>query len=598
MNGGESDMSELKPVESQSSPNSTPPEPTIQVGAGLDFTSPDSPLAPYYLQTSHVVAVGIIGVIFLFLNFVPLWHTDIWGHLKFGQYTAENGSLPPGNPFNPFLTEEVASNHYSWLSQLGFYTLFRVGESAAGGDVVQQMAGGVNVLRFTHALLTALIFTSLLFAMYRLTGSFRLAVVGLILTILLNALNGAIFRPQLVGELCFALVLLVVSRAQLSRWTVLLIPTVMVLWANLHGSFPIGFVLLGMLGLGKILETLWGQSWKLSEVWADSDIRQLACSLVLSIVGVSFLNPMGPWIYVQTLAMTQHPVVLSMDEWQPLLFQTTSGPMWFYVGTLGILLCAVVYARRLPSLTMCLVLVAFGVQPLLHQRALLWWFLVLPWAICPLLAVQGDNRFSNWIEEQDAPSFKKTLLAATLAIVFVLWSIPCQWAISGHPTKIENSVSDGTPWQLVTQLTQAKPDAEPWSPELQTWLKKYYPEGKFKGPIFTSETSGDYLVYALPKEMPVFMYAHVHLVTKEHWTQCRAVRFGSKHWKAVLDYHGINLVVVEAELNAPLRKRLQESSDWKILIDQTGDGSIPDPRCRLLVAYRKQPIRPANKTSE
>ncbi|MGF1579540.1 MAG: hypothetical protein ACFCD0_09270 [Gemmataceae bacterium] len=591
-------MSEVKRVESQLSATPIPPEPTIQVGAGFDFTSPDSTLAPYYLQTSHVVAVGIIGVLFLFLNFVPLWHTDIWGHLKFGQSIVENGSLPTGNPFNPFLTKEINSNHYSWLSQLGFYTLFRISESSAGGDTVDRMVGGIDALRFTHALLTGIIFTLLLFALYRLSGSFRLALLGLTLSILLNVPNLAVFRPQLVGELCFVSVLLVLSRAQMSKWTFVFLPTIMMFWANLHGSFPIGLILLGLSLVGRTSEALWEKSWKVGEVWADPTVKQLSYSLVGALLAVGLLNPVGPWIYVQTLTMANHPVVLSMDEWQPLRFQATFGPSWLYIGTLVILLGSIVYARKLPSLTMGLFLLAFGLQPLLHQRGLIWWFLVLPWAITPLLAVQRDNWFSNWVEEQSEASLKNTIIAGAMALVILLWSLPCQRVISGQPSKIETAVSDGTAWELATQLTQAKPDAEPWSAELQTWLKKYYPEGKYKSPIFTTATTGDFLVYTLPKEAPVFLYAHVHLVSEELWNQSQAVRLGTKYWKNILNYHGINLVVVEAELNPNLRTKLREDDDWKILVDQTGDPSIPDPRCRLLIAYRKQPIKPTKKAAE
>src|SRR5687768_1284098 len=75
------------------------------LGAGLDYSDPNSPLARFYLNTSHVIAVVILGVLFLFLNFVPLWHTDVWGHLRFGRWIVEHQQLPEGNPFAPLMNQ-------------------------------------------------------------------------------------------------------------------------------------------------------------------------------------------------------------------------------------------------------------------------------------------------------------------------------------------------------------------------------------------------------------------------------------------------------------------------------------------------------------
>jgi hypothetical protein len=47
------------------------------LGAGIDFSDPNSPLARYYCRSSHVAAAVVLGLIFVFFGFVPLWHTDI-----------------------------------------------------------------------------------------------------------------------------------------------------------------------------------------------------------------------------------------------------------------------------------------------------------------------------------------------------------------------------------------------------------------------------------------------------------------------------------------------------------------------------------------
>src|SRR5215468_415389 len=103
------------------------------LGAGIDFTDPNSPLAKWYCRGSHVVAALIFAAIFIILNFAPLWHTDIWGHLKFGQWIVQQARLPEREPFCPFATEGAGFIHYNWLSQAGLYALYHLGELLAGG---------------------------------------------------------------------------------------------------------------------------------------------------------------------------------------------------------------------------------------------------------------------------------------------------------------------------------------------------------------------------------------------------------------------------------------------------------------------------------
>src|SRR5207245_772936 len=146
---------------------------------------------------------AVLCVIFVILNYAPLWHTDIWGHLKFGRWIVEHGELPARDPFCPFASEEVGSIHYSWLSQTCLYAVYHVGEILAGGGPLERMAGGVAMLRLVHALLVVLRLGTLLVAFRRLSGSWPLAVAGVVLLIGLSLGNLAIMRPQVFGELGF-----------------------------------------------------------------------------------------------------------------------------------------------------------------------------------------------------------------------------------------------------------------------------------------------------------------------------------------------------------------------------------------------------------
>src|SRR5438876_6949829 len=86
------------------------------VGAGIDFADPNSPLARYYLRTGHCIAAAILAVVLIILNFSPLWHSDIWAHVRFGDRLLQSHAFPDGEPFTPFGDKTVGPIYGPWLS--------------------------------------------------------------------------------------------------------------------------------------------------------------------------------------------------------------------------------------------------------------------------------------------------------------------------------------------------------------------------------------------------------------------------------------------------------------------------------------------------
>src|SRR5207253_1629684 len=79
-------------------PDAPAARPEPRIGAGIDFSDPHSPLAPFYLRTPHVVAVAAVLAVFVFGTRVPLWHTDVWGHVKYGEWMVQNRAIPDRAP--------------------------------------------------------------------------------------------------------------------------------------------------------------------------------------------------------------------------------------------------------------------------------------------------------------------------------------------------------------------------------------------------------------------------------------------------------------------------------------------------------------------
>ena len=558
-------------------------------GAGIDFADPDSVLAPYYLRTSAVVAVALIAVVFLLINYAPLWHTDIWGHLKFGQWMVQNWCLPERDPFCPFADGDMGAIHYSWLGQVGLYTLYHAGELVAGGDALERMAGGAALLRFGHALLVVLRCVALLAAFRRLSGSPALAVVALALVLGLSIGNIAVLRPQVLGELFLACLLLALSRPVLSRRALILVPLLLVVWANAHGSFAAGLFLLAVAAGGRALEALRASGrWSLRGVLADPQLRRLLRVLAVSILAVAALNPSGPAIFLETLRMTAHPNVLAQDEWQPLHFHLGDGGQWLYLVILGLLAATLLGSRCRVSPTMLLLILVFGGQPLFRQRMLVWWLMVAPWIMVRYWPAWRERWRGREASTASVASFRKTLAAGTLIVLALLWSIPGQWLLAGQPVPLERALSGGTPWRLTYQLAHPAANDARGLPMLQTLLAEHYPEGRFTGCVFASETLGDLVLWDLAPRTPVFIYTHVHLFSPAHWQRCLAVRSGSP---AASDPGPLSREPggCRAGFQPAASPLPRQERGWKVLVDESVHPDKRDPRQRLFIAVRCQP---------
>lgn len=575
---------------SDSSPLSPTP-PTESSPVTRDAIGPEgpSPLAPYFLRSSEVIAVALLAIAFLLMSRRPLWHTDVWGHLKFGQWIVQHRQLPAQEPFSPF-TDQQSYIHFQWLTQVGTYLVFAAGESLAGGDELHRLSGGVEMLALVFSLLGLLRWLLLLLAYRRIGGSMPLACVGLLLGLLVGLFYGNMQRPQVVGEVFFAALLLALSRPVLSLRALLLLPIGFVLWANAHGSYAVGLILLGVVFLGRIFTV--GRAaglWDGKAILRDAQAHRLFLVGLTSATAIALLNPHGPWLFVYTLRFSENPNIASLVEWQPLDFQWEVGPHWEYAVLCVVVIATQILSPRLMPPTSLFLCGSFGIFPLLQRRMLSWWIPLVPWIVLPEWVELGRRISWPWLHYRSEANGAKTVMAACLLLLALLASPAVKWLRSGQPRPPDVS-SPGTPWKLAAQL-RAAPSDKPYYPELADALKRGYPEGRFRGRIFASETQGDYLLWALPPDYLVLIYAHLHLFSPEHYQDCLTVLKGEPGWRDILDRYVVNLVVIEVEEHPQLTEALKADGDWRIVVDETGLQQKRDPRTRLLIAVRKTPLR-------
>ena len=232
---------------------------------------------------------------------------DLWGHITFGRDIISTGQIVQADHY-AFTSDRPWVNH-EWLSEIVF----------AG---VYDQAGSTGLVFFKLLMIAAL----LALVWRHLSRRHPSAIVTAALIVL--AFVGTFWRthtvrPQLFSVLFFAILLVIMTRAdQGRRRGLLLVPPLMALWVNFHGGWIVG---LGVLGIWTALRIV------------DSRIR-LNERLILAVAGLgavaaTLLNPYGAgmWSFLAETVRLGRP---DIEEWGSVLtYPVALGGPWLLTLT-------------------------------------------------------------------------------------------------------------------------------------------------------------------------------------------------------------------------------------------------------------------------
>jgi hypothetical protein len=267
------------------------------------------------LQTKLLIAALALLVAAIALCLNRDLNGDLYLLLFSGRYVAHHGPVTT----DPFPTIEHGRQwlNQQWLSEVGFY----------GGERVV----GTTGITILYAVLLGLPLALVLGAIRRKGTSQMLVVAALYVPGIL-----AIIHPRAAGLtlLLFAvLVLLVIVGMRLDPdarprtgppiWMLAAIPLLFALWANLHGGFIAGLLLIGAVAVGLWIDGRRGQPWA-----PGAHIAVLAGAGVLAAVAVTFATPLGTDIWSYILSFRNSALKLASTEWEPV---THSAPAAAFV---------------------------------------------------------------------------------------------------------------------------------------------------------------------------------------------------------------------------------------------------------------------------
>jgi hypothetical protein len=340
--------------------------------------------------------------------------------------------------------------------------------------------------------------------------------------VVLGAAAAAVFwspRPQMFSFMLGALVLYLLHLYKRERFDRLwLIPLVMLIWANLHGGFAIGFIFMFGSIAGEVLGNLFNGDDPDVVSWGR--LRKMVIVAAVSIPVIA-INPSG----VQMLGYPFRTVGIGalqdfIQEWASPNFHQPS--VWpFMVLLLGVLAAAGLSSRRIDWTDLTLVC-GTAVMALTSGRNIA----VFAIAATPVLS----HHFTVWLADRGWQMKLRRRMSRTMLIVN--WTLLVLIALGGT-VKIAAALNEKT-------VRKAQEDRFPV--ELAEYLNQTPPPGN----MFNSYNWGGYLMFAAPN-VPVYVDGRTDLYDDAFLRQYLNIVFIREGWQTALDEQQIGFVAIEAD---------------------------------------------------
>ena len=467
-------------------------------------------------KTESLFIVVVMLMVFGIATITPT-DTDMWWHLRAGDEMWRQGKILLKDTFSYTRTGAPWVNAF-WLSDLGLYGLLKLGGF------------------FAITLTLALIAVTLMSIIYiHMDGNIYLRGLLILLAMIGIHPNWAA-RPQLLSFLLLAALDYFLDRHRLhKRQPLWVLVPIFALWANLHGGFIWGILLLTATIIGEVLDNLLNNLPRLN--WKD--IGSLILWSVLAGLAVS-INPNG--ILLWRLPFDQIQVSLSIAEWLSPDFHQ------FYAHPLLWLLFLLIFSLNYSGLRMSFVDLFKGLGFIylffVAQRNMSPFVIIL----LPIIARHLDLAIRSFSKAPIIESIKNKIsqgfspkqfsqkfnFIANTTLVSLLTTVV-----------LSNAYLVSTPQHMAQKLPL----------DAVQWIKDNQPPGA----IFNSYNWGGYLTWGL-RQYPVFIDGRADLYGNKIIDEWSEINNGSAEGISILDIRRINLIFIEP--TSPLLGRLSPQ-EWK-----------------------------------
>lgn len=486
-------------------------------------TRPSQRSARYALTLDHVWLAAALTLMALRPLLTPIPPHDFWWHLATGRAIVAQAAIPTLDSFS-YTRMGVPFYNQGWLAQLLMYGLYQF--------------GGLALILLVQALVIALAYGLLLRLCVLRTGRLRLSVALLLLLTLPLSFDNWNVRPQSYAFPLFAAFLMILTEYRLGgRNRLWLLPPLMALWVNIHGTFVLGLGLVGLTFAGEALKALArvGRTDEAPGVGRPVLRARFVLWGALTALAI-LLNPRGPGVlgYVRDL-LGSNAVTSLVTEWAPPTIRDAGGVIFFlFVIGCGAVL---IYARRRPDLTDLLLFGVFLWLALGAVRNIVWFGFVAT----PLVVVQA----ATLLPPPGAPRRSAgvpALNAALIGMLGLLLALGLPWVKPALlPPSVGALLSEDTPVAAVAAL-QRQPD-RPLH-------------------LFHAMSYGSYLIWAAP-EQKVFIDPRIELYPYDQWRDY--INLGQANNVAdLLGKYDIDGLLLNKREQESLIKAVRASGGWSV----------------------------------
>ena len=395
---------------------------------------------------------------------------------------------------------------------------------------VYRLAGwtGLVVLR---AALTGVLVAATLVAARRRGCDTRIAAILTLIAFVVAAPAMAL-RPQLFGMVCFALTLLLVAERFRTPRALWLVPVIVMAWANLHGSFVLAPIILGL-------------TW-IEDLYERRDSARSTLLVAAVSVAAACLTPFGPAVWTYAVGLTSNAgVTARTTEWQPTSLRDPTG-LLFFASVAAVIVVIARGGRRIswPTLLWLGVFAAIGA---FAQRGIAWW---------PFAAVASP--LATYLPAPTraiAPGSPRFNAVVAAAVLFATVALLPAWRPVDTRTGVPVAVlTDAPPGITETLRGVARPGDRILNPQI--W--------------------GSWFEFALPDAL-VSVDSRIEFFPATVWADLERVSAGIGDWAGRLRSWGVSIVVVTAD-DTGLRDRLGVLGWRPIHSDEDGTVLVREPR--------------------
>jgi hypothetical protein len=467
------------------------------------------------LTIERTTAFILFALLLALATRIPI-DTDVWWHLRSADHTLTQGMIYT-DPFSFTMHGQPWTNH-SWGAQIILLGVWR-------------LAGNWGLALYVAGLATAG-----MYLIYRMSagGTYLRA-----FAVIIGAAAAAVFwspRPQMLSFFLSTVVLFILmlyKRKGIDRlW---LLPPIMALWGNLHAGFSIGFIFIGGVIAGEILNNLFNKNAAHIIGW-----RGIGKLILVALVSAAALliNPYG----VQMLLVPFQTVGIGalrayIQEWNPPNFANREVLPFLLLLIIVAVVLLISARKRRWDWTDAVLAGGTAAMGLLAGRNIAVFAVaatpILTYHLVPYMEARGWvmqplQRVSPRMARLNAVLLGVVLLGALAKIVLTL-----------EPRFVAAEQAKALPIAAAAHLHAHPPQQQ----------------------MFNSYNFGGYLMYAAPN-VPVFVDGRTDLYGDVLLARYLDIAVARDGWREALTEYAVDTVVIEPD--SPLAAALRSEPGWRI----------------------------------